>query len=114
GWCGHWSLVPLEARWEAVEELEKAVSDRPRVVSRTDEVALLRVGDIDVVRVGPALLREETWWRYGTVLRGRRLRHARVVRAGGAIAAATSVTTLTAFGLVLPEITALKWRSVRE
>ena len=113
-WCGHWSLVPLEARWEAVAELEKSVRDTPNVVSRTDQVALMQVGALEIIRIGPALTREETWWRYGTVLRGRRLRHARVIRTGGAIAAATTVTMLGAFAFVLPEITALKWRSVRE
>ncbi|RMH12550.1 MAG: hypothetical protein D6701_13410, partial [Gemmatimonadetes bacterium] len=66
--CRRWSLAPIEERWEALDELEKAVRDRGRVLSSTDNVALIRVGHLEVVRVGPANRAEEAWWRYGNEL----------------------------------------------
>ncbi len=65
--CRRWSLVPLEARWEAMEELEVA-SGEARVLSRTSNIALLRRGSLEIVRVGSADLAEESWWRYGRQL----------------------------------------------
>jgi hypothetical protein len=70
--CKRWSLVPLEARWEALEELEKLVKDRARLLSQTENIALLRAGPLEVVRVGRAHLAEEAWWRYGRELQDRR------------------------------------------
>jgi len=84
--CRRWSLVPLEDRWEALEELERATFDRGRLLSETDNVTLLRVGHLEIVRVGRAELREEAWWRYGRELTRRRA-HAKKV------AVATSVVT---------------------
>ncbi len=63
--CKRWSLAPIEERWEALEELEKLARDRARPLVQTDNIALLRAGDIDLVRVGRAAFREEAWWRYG-------------------------------------------------
>lgn len=87
--CSRWSLVPIESRWEALEELEKLVRDKARLLSRTDNVALLRAGPLEIVRVGRANLREEAWWRYGRELRQRRERFKRLSAAGtvGAVAA---------------------------
>jgi len=45
--CKRWSLLPMESRWEALEELEKVVVDRARLLSRTDNVALLRAGPLE-------------------------------------------------------------------
>ena len=70
--CKRWSLVPMEARWEALEELEKLVRDQARLLSQTENIALLRAGKLEVVRVGRAHLAEEAWWRYGRELRDRR------------------------------------------
>ena len=36
--CQRWSLVPIEARWEALDELEKIVSDRARLLSDITKV----------------------------------------------------------------------------
>lgn len=71
GGCRRWMLAPIDTRWEALEELEKAVRDRGRVLARTDNVSLVRVGPLDVVRVGAVALREESWWRYGDSIAGR-------------------------------------------
>jgi hypothetical protein len=80
--CRRWMLAPIDARWEALEELEKAVRDRGHVLGRTDNVSLVRVGPLEVVRVGRAELREESWWRYGESIAGRARKARNIARAG--------------------------------
>lgn len=63
--CRSWTLAPFEERWEALEELERAVRDRAVLLSETDHVSLLRDGRLEIVRVGRAGLQEQAWWRYG-------------------------------------------------
>jgi len=63
--CRRWSLVPLESRWEALEELERMVSGKGRLQSRTEHIALFRVDALEIVRIGSADLAEEAWWRFG-------------------------------------------------
>ena len=82
--CKRWSLAPIEERWEALEELEKLVKDRAKLLSQTDNVALLRAGNLDVVRVGRANLTEEAWWRYGRELTSRAEKHRRLTFMGTA------------------------------
>ena len=77
--CARWTLAPLDSRWEALEELERLVRDRARLLAETDTIGLLAVDDIEIVRVGRANLREESWWRYGREYSARR-------RAAGKIA----------------------------
>lgn len=97
--CSRWSLVPIESRWEALEELEKLVRDEGRLVSRTDNVALVRAGPLEIVRVGRAKLREEAWWRYGRELRQRRERFRKLSAAGTIGAAAAIAGSWTTGGL---------------
>ncbi len=74
--CSRWNLAPIEERWEALEELERTARDRGRLLSQTDNIALIRAGEIELVRVGKATrLPEEAWWRYGRELQKRRSRH---------------------------------------
>jgi len=80
--CKRWTLTPIEDRWEALEELERGVTDRGKLLSQTDNISLMRLGDMDVVRVGRANLTEEAWWRYGRELRDRRDRAKRLTMAG--------------------------------
>lgn len=82
--CKHWSLTPIEDRWEALEELEKLTTDKARLLSQTDNIALLRVGPLEVVRVGKAQLTEEAWWRYGRELASRRQSYKKLSLAGTA------------------------------
>lgn len=94
GACRRWSLVPLESRWEALEELERLTVDEGRLLSSTDNVALLRARNLEVVRVGRARLPEESWWRYGRELHRRRERTRRLAATasvGGAVALAGSL-----------------------
>ncbi len=86
--CKRWSLAPIEERWEALEELEKIVKDRARLLSQTDNLALLRAGRLEVVRVGGANLTEEAWWRYGRELTSRREKHRKLTFMGTAAASA--------------------------
>lgn len=72
GTCRRWSLMPIEERWEALDELEKLTRDRARLLSKTDNIALLRAGGLEIVRVGRAQRTEEAWWRYGRELAERR------------------------------------------
>jgi hypothetical protein len=84
--CRRWSLTPIEDRWEALEELEKLVKDKARLLSQTDNIALLRAGRLEIVRVGRANRTEEAWWRYGRELRDRRAT-AKKLSAAGTVAA---------------------------
>ena len=86
--CKRWSLAPIEERWEALDELERLVKDRAKLLSQTDNIALLRVGELDVVRVGRANLTEEAWWRYGRELTHRAARHRKLTVMGTAAAGA--------------------------
>jgi hypothetical protein len=80
--CKRWTLAPIEERWEALEELDRATTDRAHLLSQTDHISLLRLENIEVVRVGRANLTEEAWWRYGRELVGRRERFRKVSFAG--------------------------------
>jgi len=86
--CRRWNLAPIEDRWEALEEIDRLVTDRGRTLSHTDNIALIRAADMEIVRVGQATrLVEEAWWRYGNELRERRDRHKKLgwIEAGVAI-----------------------------
>ncbi|MBX6364442.1 MAG: hypothetical protein IRZ00_11290 [Gemmatimonadetes bacterium] len=89
--CRRWNLAPIEERWEALEELEKLTTDRAKLLSQTDNIALLRVGELEVVRVGRANLTEEAWWRYGLEMVRRRRAYQMMSVAGGAIVAGVLV-----------------------
>jgi len=80
--CKRWSLAPIEERWEALDELEKIVRDRARLLSQTENIALLRAGQLEIVRVGQANLAEQSWWRYGTELAKRRKNYKKLSTAG--------------------------------
>ena len=86
--CKRWSLTPIEERWEALDELEKVVRDKAHLLSQTDNIALMRAGPIEIVRVGKANLTEEAWWRYGQVLKARKESAQKVALAGSVAAGA--------------------------
>jgi hypothetical protein len=63
--CARWNLAPIEERWEALEQCEKAYRAATKRVS-TDNIALARLKDgTDLVRIGQPLLPEFAAWRYG-------------------------------------------------
>ena len=80
--CRRWSLAPIEQRWEALDELERTVRERARLLSQTDNIALLKAGSVEIVRVGRAGLVEEAWWRYGRELTSRRDRYRKLSLVG--------------------------------
>ncbi len=91
--CGRWNLSPLEERWEAIEECERAYRGTTQRVS-TDNIALARLKDgTDLVRIGRPLLPEFAAWRYGDQLGVRRKRHNAIATIGG-------ISSLGHFGLV--------------
>ena len=73
--CERWNLTPLEERWEAIEECERAFSDTKLRVS-TDNIGLARVREgLELVRVGAPELPEMAAWRYGDQFGRRRRRY---------------------------------------
>ncbi len=98
--CRRWNLAPIEERWEALEELEKTVKDRSRLLSQTDNIALLRSGELEIVRVGRANLTEEAWWRYGAELVKRRRTYQLLTAAGvGGVVALMAGGVVGGFGV---------------
>jgi hypothetical protein len=88
--CKRWSLAPIEERWEALDELEKIVRDRAQLLSQTENIALLRSGQLEIVRVGRANLAEQSWWRYGTELAKRRKNY-KTLSTAGAVGAGAAI-----------------------
>jgi hypothetical protein len=111
GVCRRWTLVPLEERWEAVEELERLTgtgmggADAPRLLSRTENVGLFELGRLRVLRVGHTNRDEEAWWRYGQQLRRDDVRR-RARPSGRPLALATAVVarSLKSFVRGLPAV----------
>ena len=99
--CKRWSLAPIEERWEALEELEKLVTDKAMLLSQTDNIALLRSGQLELVRVGRANLTEEAWWRYGRELTGRKRQADRLGMAGAVAAGAVVMGGWATGGMTL-------------
>ncbi len=99
--CRRWTLAPIEERWEALEELEKLTTDRARLLSQTDNIALLRAGPLEIVRVGRADLTEEAWWRYGRELTARRASYRKVTFVGSVAVGAAVIGGWSTGGLGL-------------
>lgn len=91
--CTRWNLAPFDDRWEALEELERAHRDHGKVLSSTDNIALIRAGELELVRVGRARLTEEAWWRYGQEMKRRRTRHSALQWTEMAALTVASLTT---------------------
>lgn len=104
--CRRWSLTPIEERWEALEELDKLTTDKASLLSQTDNIALLRVGPLEIVKVGKAQLTEEAWWRYGRELTARKrnwdkLGVAGTIAAGAVVAGGWATGGMTLLGVWL-------------
>lgn len=73
--CERWNLSPLETRWEAIEEAERAFR-ATKLRTSTDNIALAQLTEgLQLVRVGAALKPEFAAWRYGDQFGKRRRRH---------------------------------------
>lgn len=87
--CARWNLAPIEERWDAVDECERRFrATSLRYSSGNIGLAWLK-GDVELIRVGPALRPEVAAWRYGRVLTTPRPFGRRTVeRAGAALVSA--------------------------
>lgn len=91
--CGRWNLSPLEERWEAIEECERAFRGTLVRVS-TDNVGLAKMRDgTELIRIGAPLRPEFAAWRYGQNF-GKRRRQTHFVAGAGLAAAAVAGITL--------------------
>ncbi|HUQ98042.1 MAG TPA: hypothetical protein VM166_01230 [Gemmatimonadaceae bacterium] len=71
--CERWNLTPIEERWDAIEECERAFRSTKMRVS-TDEIGLARLSEgLELVRIGKPQRPEFAAWRYGDQF-GRRRR----------------------------------------
>ncbi|HYW30156.1 MAG TPA: hypothetical protein VE869_01535 [Gemmatimonas sp.] len=105
--CERWNLSPLETRWEAIEECERAFRDT-RVRVSTDNIGLAKLREgTELIRVGNPMRPEFAAWRYGDQFGRRRRKFALYsacavagvgVLAAGGIAAGVSFTALTQIG----------------
>ncbi len=76
--CGRWNLTPLDGRLDAVAALDRMAA-AGRVAATTEQVALVRAGAYDVVRVGKPPRIEMAGWRYGERLKARERERLKVV-----------------------------------
>jgi hypothetical protein len=73
--CERWNLTPVEERWEAIEECERAYRGTKLRVS-TDQIGLARLSEgLELVRIGQPLRPEFAAWRYGDQFGRRRRRN---------------------------------------
>ncbi|HMV30692.1 MAG TPA: hypothetical protein PKA50_01120 [Gemmatimonadales bacterium] len=62
--CARWNLAPLDERWEALEQCERAFHDT-RIRVSTENIGLARLRDgTELVRIGSPLRPEFAAWRY--------------------------------------------------
>ena len=97
--CERWNLTPLEERWEAIEECERAFRATRLRVS-TDHIGLARVREgLELVRIGEPQRPEMAAWRYGDQF-GRRRRKQYATVAGVAVIAGGVLIAGPLLGLV--------------
>lgn len=99
--CARWNLAPLDERWEALEQCERAFHDT-RIRVSTENIGLARLRDgTELVRIGSPLRPEFAAWRYSAQVARRRQRNLLLAGAGiavlggataGLVAAGASVT----------------------
>jgi hypothetical protein len=97
--CERWNLTPLEERWEAIEECERAFSGTRLRVS-TEQVGLARLKEgLELVRIGEPQRPEMAAWRYGDQF-GRRRRRQYLMAGGAAVLVGTVVVAGPMLGIV--------------
>ena len=90
--CERWNLTPLEERWEAIEECQRAYGSTRMRVS-TDHIGLARLKEgLELVRIGEPKRPEMAAWRYGDQFGRRRMK--RFAMVGGAAVIAGGVILL--------------------
>lgn len=105
--CERWNLSPIEERWEALEECERAF-DKTRLRVSTEEIGLARIAEgLELVRIGKPKRPEFAAWRYGDQFGRRRRKHMMVV-GGVAVATIGIAVGQVAFGFALGGVTAFQ------
>ena len=96
--CERWNLSPLETRWEAIEECERAFLATQLRVS-TDNIGLARLSEgLELVRIGSPEKTEFAAWRYGDQF-GRRRRRSFLIAGGSVVAIGALVAGAAAAGI---------------
>src|SRR3982750_1417332 len=97
--CERWNLTPLEERWEAIEECERAFRATRLRVS-TDQIGLARLKEgLELVRIGDPQRPEMAAWRYGDQF-GRRRRRQYLIGGGVVLAAGAVVVAGPVMGMI--------------
>jgi hypothetical protein len=76
--CGRWNLTPVDDRLDTVAALDRMAATG-RVAATTAQVALVRTGSYDIVRVGKPPRVEMATWRYGERIKARQREKMKVV-----------------------------------
>ncbi len=71
--CYRWNLWPPEEQGGAMAALDRVATSRGQILARTENIALMAVGDVILIRVGKASLHERAWWRYGREIQTREM-----------------------------------------
>ena len=90
--CFRWNLWPPEEQGGAIGSLERVCRDRGQILARTENITLLAVGNVILIRVGNAGLQERAFWRYGREV----LTRERAYRSAGAKLSAYAYGALAA------------------
>jgi hypothetical protein len=97
--CERWNLTPLEERWEAIEECQRAFGSTRMRVS-TDHIGLARLKEgLELVRIGEPKRPEMAAWRYGDQFGRRRVKRFAMI-GGAAVIAGGVMAAGPMFGLV--------------
>jgi hypothetical protein len=101
--CERWNLSPIEERWEAIEQCERAFRDT-RVRVSTDNIGLAKLRDgTELVWVGAPMRPECAAWRYGDQF-GRRRSKALLMGAGGVVGVGVVLAGGIALGATLAAV----------
>jgi hypothetical protein len=95
--CGRWNLTPVDTRLDTVAALERMAAGG-RVAATTSQVALVRAGAYDVVRVGKPPRVEIAGWRYGERLKARERERLKIVVPVTAAFIGITIASNVAFG----------------
>lgn len=99
--CAGWNLTPLDERWQAIDECERAYR-RTAVRASTGNIGLARLPDgTEVVRIGRPLRPEFAAWRYGPRFDRRRRELLLLAGAGATLTAVSAALTASLLGPVL-------------
>jgi hypothetical protein len=105
--CERWNLSPIEERWEAIEECERAFHDTRMKVS-TDNIGMARLREgLELIRIGEPQRPEFAAWRYGDQFGRRRKKAILIGTAAGGVVGVVAVAGIASgvfSGFVLGQI----------